>query len=518
MSKGRVLHIISEIGGCIVEETPDEEGIERTLRRYALRHEMEGMEVMHPATNDLGSWNDMAEHAVTNFGTEGPVLVGTHEGDRVLVGVAKRYGYPGPGESLHDIINVVRLPLGRGTTDLKSVSQESPTRTPFSIEQNSIHYVWFAYDGESYLAAGEFEDYLAVFVEYSPRSFVRHGKTRWPSWTKFMHGDSLEIFEEGSIQDLHQLERRFGTIAAHGKWDILIRRDTSRWSDNPFTPPDASPELLDWYRKRDEAIRIWRETGDDTMAIVIGLFPSKEEEEQLRLEETKSIVNRKYLYREKQFEVARTSPDSATVELECEDHNHEVYIVGRIEGDSAWGVGRKDHGYPLQEASFEEAVQHCAEALSEECKALFAESATAEVDLFFGTDITPTLKERLDALARFVQEFESPGFEFGRMASPPGTMPHYVLSEKATRFVEVCYDMGWVQPDFDWVEWKNSDEAKQLRDDRSALEEATPGQLGHLLTVLIRQDRFVEGELGDAFESGLLLGILRRAGALVGSS
>ena len=58
-------------------------------------------------------------------------------------------------------------------------------------------------------------------------------------------------------------------------------RDVSRWTDNPFTPPNASPELLEWYDKRDEAIRIWRETGDDTMAIEIGLFPSKEEEEEL---------------------------------------------------------------------------------------------------------------------------------------------------------------------------------------------------------------------------------------------
>ena len=55
-------------------------------------------------------------------------------------------------------------------------------------------------------------------------------------------------------------------------------RDVSRWTDNPFTPPNASPELLEWYDKRDKAIRIWRKTGDDTMAIEIGLFPSKEEE------------------------------------------------------------------------------------------------------------------------------------------------------------------------------------------------------------------------------------------------
>ena len=35
------------------------------------------------------------------------------------------------------------------------------------------------------------------------------------------------------------------------------------------------------------------------------------------------------------------------------------------------------------------------------------------------------------------------------------------------------------------------------------------------LTVLIRQDRFVEGALASAFKSGLLTGIVRRAAAMV---
>ena len=61
--------------------------------------------------------------------------------------------------------------------------------------------------------------------------------------------------------------------------------DMSRFYDNPFQPPNASPELLEWYDKRDEAIRIWREMGDDSMAIEIGLFPSPEEEKELAEQE-----------------------------------------------------------------------------------------------------------------------------------------------------------------------------------------------------------------------------------------
>ena len=514
MSEGRVLHIISEIGGCVIGLPTDKEGIEVSLRRYALRHEMDDMEVMDPGTDDLGDWIDIAEHAVTHFGIEGPVLVGTYHQDRVLVGVSKRYGYPVPDDLLHDIINVVRLPHAGGTTDLNSDSRRTPTRIGAREGENMVHYVSLSCDGENYLAAGEVEDYLAVFVEDGPRNFVRHGRTRWPSWTKFIQGSSVEICEEGSVPDLDELERRFGTIAERDRKDISDERDTSRWTDNPFTPPDASPELLEWYDKRDEAIRIWRETGDDTMAIEIGLFPSKEEEEQMRQEEAEARVKRTYQYRDEQFGVTRTSPDSATIELECEDHDHEVYIVGRIEGDTGWGVGTKDHGYPLRDASFVEAVQHCAAELSEECTALDADSAISEVDLFFETESTPRLKDRLNALAEFVEAFESPGFEFGHMASPPGTMPHYVLSEVASDFIKVCYDMKWVQPNFDWGAWKDSDEAARLRDEPSTLEKATPEQLERLLTVLIRQDRFVEGALGHAFESGLLLRTVRRAGVL----
>ena len=62
------------------------------------------------------------------------------------------------------------------------------------------------------------------------------------------------------------------------------RTADSRWTDNPFQPPNASPELLEWYEKRDEAIRIWRETGDETMAIEIGLFPTPEEEAEVERE------------------------------------------------------------------------------------------------------------------------------------------------------------------------------------------------------------------------------------------
>jgi hypothetical protein len=40
-------------------------------------------------------------------------------------------------------------------------------------------------------------------------------------------------------------------------------------------------------------------------------------------------------------------------------------------------------------------------------------------------------------------------------------------------------------------------------------------QLLYLITALIRQDRFSEGTLLNAFRGGLILGIVRRAAAIV---
>ena len=123
---------------------------------------------------------------------------------------------------------------------------------------------------------------------------------------------------------------------------------------------------------------------------------------------------------------------------------------------------------------------------------------------------------RLRALVPFLSKFEEPGFEFGHVVSFAGSD----LNPVASDFVDTCYKAGWIGKDFDgtewrgWVDWKGSDEACRLRDDPGALDSATSGQIGRLLTVLIRQDRFVTGALIGAFESGLLVKILRRVAVL----
>ena len=196
--------------------------------------------------------------------------------------------------------------------------------------------------------------------------------------------------------------------------------------------------------------------------------------------------------------------------MNCGFYDHEDFIIVKIEGEEGWGVRRKSSGYPHDGHTFLEAIQHCAAMLSEECDSQYA---VVEIDDFFETDVIPALKDRLDALAEFVSRFESSDFQFGQMEVKPGTMPSYSFSDDALRFIRVCTDMKWVQP-FDWGEWKESSEAVQLCDEPGALEDATPEQLERLLTVLIRQERFVDGALESAFESGLLARVLKRAAIL----
>ncbi len=133
---------------------------------------------------------------------------------------------------------------------------------------------------------------------------------------------------------------------------------------------------------------------------------------------------------------------------------------------------------------------------------------------------TLTLQQHLHGLAAFLPQFEQPGFCFGHWEggeeTEPGvlTMPYFSFSAVASKFIRAAYDLEWVRLDFDWPAWAQTPEAVQFRDDARAMSNATPEQLSRLLTTVIRQDRFCDGELAEAFESGLLTAICRRAAEL----
>jgi len=74
---------------------------------------------------------------------------------------------------------------------------------------------------------------------------------------------------------------------------------------------------------------------------------------------------------------------------------------------------------------------------------------------------------------------------------------------------------GWIITGFDWMTWLQSDEGQAFRNDPEGVAAATPDQLAMLLTAITRSDRFVQGSIAGAFGSGLLVGIARRAAALL---
>ena len=129
--------------------------------------------------------------------------------------------------------------------------------------------------------------------------------------------------------------------------------------------------------------------------------------------------------------------------------------------------------------------------------------------------------EKLRALVRFLPDLESPDFKAGSWVDFEETsegafiMPYTAHSDVVTAFVDMLYETGWVLPNFDWPQWAQTEEASGLRDDECALSLATSDQLAKLLTVCVRQDRFMEGALLDAFESGLTLRIILRAAELL---
>ena len=134
---------------------------------------------------------------------------------------------------------------------------------------------------------------------------------------------------------------------------------------------------------------------------------------------------------------------------------------------------------------------------------------------------TIPLREQLAGLAAFLPMFTAPDFQFGEWFQPTpsgpgvGSMPYFLLSEAAREFVHAAYDLGWVRPDIDWGAWQGTPECERLRDNAAALVDATAEQLARLLTLYIRGDRFCEGALAEAYESGLLVRILRRAETLL---
>ncbi len=127
------------------------------------------------------------------------------------------------------------------------------------------------------------------------------------------------------------------------------------------------------------------------------------------------------------------------------------------------------------------------------------------------------LLDRLRRLAAHLPAFQAPGFTFGAW-EPSRTRDDGVIELGWYRFSPAAdaflRDLaGWVTP-FDWPTWATGEVGHSLLRDPDAVASASADNLGKLLTSVVRGDRFSEGTLAWAYESGLLTAILRRADAL----
>jgi hypothetical protein len=87
------------------------------------------------------------------------------------------------------------------------------------------------------------------------------------------------------------------------------------------------------------------------------------------------------------------------------------------------------------------------------------------------------------------------------------------LSDACQAFVSEMYELGFVHA-FDWRQWLAAPEGRDLARRPEAVATAGADDLARLLTAIIRSERFGDGQIEGAFESGLLLAIARRAEGL----
>jgi hypothetical protein len=132
----------------------------------------------------------------------------------------------------------------------------------------------------------------------------------------------------------------------------------------------------------------------------------------------------------------------------------------------------------------------------------------------------PPSVEALTWLASWAGPLADPAFEFGHWIParplPDGTLhvPWYELSPEAERFVREASGHGFVVP-FDWMAWSSSEDGQRLLGHPEAVASAAASDLVRLLTAYVRGERFGDGTLEGALESGMLVAIARRARGLV---
>ena len=124
--------------------------------------------------------------------------------------------------------------------------------------------------------------------------------------------------------------------------------------------------------------------------------------------------------------------------------------------------------------------------------------------------------DRLRRLAGFIPDLENAEFDIGhwsggeRLGDGSISMPYYEYSDQAHAIIAALP----VIVGFDWNAWMATPRAQELVADHDRVASASVEELVRLTTAIVRSDRFNEGSVAGAFESGLLLAVARRAAVL----
>lgn len=125
----------------------------------------------------------------------------------------------------------------------------------------------------------------------------------------------------------------------------------------------------------------------------------------------------------------------------------------------------------------------------------------------------PLTAVELDALLAFLPTFDAEGFRFATLRRGEGTsIGGWRYGPDAIAFIEAAYAHGFVCG-FDWVTWATTD-GRPILDNTRVIEGVDLATLRRLFTTWIRSDRFCDGALASAWESGAVRCALHRLESL----
>ena len=134
--------------------------------------------------------------------------------------------------------------------------------------------------------------------------------------------------------------------------------------------------------------------------------------------------------------------------------------------------------------------------------------------------MTQNARDRLARMARFEDVFRRNDFQFAEESEAAfaedsvSMMSASDLTPQSMAFVQTCYDDNWIRSDIDWPEWMDGDEAETLLGNPASIANSSINQLEHILTALVRCDRFNDGTLESAFRRGILPAVVARCADL----